>query len=74
MFPSFSGARGYLFLAREVRRGAAPNPDEFEEIDVVAVPAEALREDLAAPTPRYVTDVNSALALHLALARLGGQR
>jgi 8-oxo-dGTP pyrophosphatase MutT (NUDIX family) len=74
VFPSFSGARGYLFLAREVRRGAAPNPDEFEEIDVVAVPAEALREDLAAPTPRYVTDVNSALALHLALARLGGQR
>jgi ADP-ribose pyrophosphatase len=74
VFPSFSGARGYLFLAREVRRGAAPHPDEFEEIDVAAVLAEELREDLAAPTPRYVTDVNTALALHLAFARLGGQR
>jgi 8-oxo-dGTP pyrophosphatase MutT (NUDIX family) len=74
VFPSFSGARGYFFLAREVRRVTAPHPDEFEEIDVVAVPIGDLRQDLGAAAPRYVTDVNSALVLELALARLGGGR
>ena len=72
VFPSFSGARGYFFLAREVRRVAAQHLDEFEEIEVVAVPLEELRRDLAAPAPRYVTDMNSALVLHRALARLDG--
>jgi ADP-ribose diphosphatase len=74
VFPSFSGARGYFFLAREVQRVTAPHPDEFEEIDVVAVPVEDLRQDLRASAPRYVTDVNSALVLQLALARLAGER
>jgi 8-oxo-dGTP pyrophosphatase MutT (NUDIX family) len=74
VFPSFSGARGYFFLARAVRRVAAPHPDEFEEIDVVAVPVDDLRRDLGAAAPRYVTDVNSALVLQLALARLAGER
>ena len=74
VFPSFSGARGYFFLARDVRRVTAPHPDEFEEIDVVAAPLEELRQDLTAAAPRYVTDVNSALALHWALARLGARR
>ena len=60
--------------ARDVRRVTAPHPDEFEEIDVVAVPAEDLRQDLGTAAPRYVTDVNSALVLKLALARLGGER
>ena len=74
VFPSFSGARGYFFLAREVRRVTEPNPDEFEEIEVVTVPIEELRQDLSAAAPRYVTDVNTALVLQLALARLGGGR
>jgi hypothetical protein len=52
----------------------APHPDEFEEIDVVVVPVEDLRQDLGASAPRYVTDVNSALVLQLALARLAGER
>ena len=72
VFPSFSGARGHYFLARGVERVAATNPDEFEEIEVVSVPVEDLRRDLAAAAPRYVTDANSALALHRALARLDG--
>lgn len=72
VFPSFSGARGYFFLARGVRRVAGQHLDEFEEIEVVSVPVEELRRDLAAAAPRYVTDVNSALALHRALARLDG--
>ena len=49
VFPSFSGARGYFFLARGVRRVAAPHPDEFEEIEVVAVPLDELRQDLGRP-------------------------
>jgi ADP-ribose pyrophosphatase len=73
VFPSFSGARGYFFLARDVRPVAAPHPDEFEEIEVVTVPLAELRRDLGAASPRYVTDVNSALALSLALSRLDGR-
>ena len=71
MFPSFSGARGSFFLARGVRHVAAPHPDEFEVIEVVAVPLDQLRQDLGQAAPRYLTDISSALALELALARLG---
>lgn len=71
VFPSLSGARGHFFLARGVRQVAAPRPDEFEEIDVVRVALEELRQDLAAASPRYLQDISSALALALALARLG---
>jgi ADP-ribose pyrophosphatase len=71
VFPSLSGARGSFFLARGVRRVAAPHPDEFEEIEVVSVPLAELRQDLGEATPRYVTDISSALALELALSRLG---
>ena len=74
VFPSLSGARGHFFLARSVQRVAGPHPDEFEEIDVVPVPLGHLREDLGRATPRYVTDVSSALALELALPRLGQRR
>jgi ADP-ribose pyrophosphatase YjhB (NUDIX family) len=72
VFPSFSGARGYFFLALGVRRVTSPRPDEFEEIEVVSVPLDELRQDLTAAAPRYVTDVSSALALGLALPRLDG--
>jgi ADP-ribose pyrophosphatase len=72
VFPSLSGARGHFFLARDVRRVAAPHLDEFEEIEVVPVPLDELRRDLGSGTPRYVTDVSTALALQLALARLKG--
>jgi hypothetical protein len=50
---------------------AAPHPDEFEEIEVVPVPLDQLRQDLGQAAPRYLTDISSALALELALARLG---
>jgi hypothetical protein len=36
----------------------------------VAVPLGELRQDLGAATPRYVTDISSALALALAFPRL----
>src|SRR5262245_21967225 len=71
VFPSLSGARGYFFLAPDVRRVTAPRPDEFEEIEVVSVPLDELRRDLGAASPRYVTDVSSGLALQLALTHLG---
>jgi 8-oxo-dGTP pyrophosphatase MutT (NUDIX family) len=71
VFPSLSGARGSFFLARSVRRVAAPHPDEFEEIEVVSVPLDQLRQDLGQAAPRYLTDISSALALELALSRLG---
>jgi 8-oxo-dGTP pyrophosphatase MutT (NUDIX family) len=73
VFPSLSGARGHFFLARSVQRVGRPHPDEFEEIEVVSVPLDDLRRDLGAASPRYVTDVSSALALGLALPRLDGQ-
>jgi 8-oxo-dGTP pyrophosphatase MutT (NUDIX family) len=73
VFPSLSGARGHFFLARGARRVTAPRPDEFEEIEVVPVSLDELRRDLAAPTPRYVTDISTALALVLALPRLDGR-
>ena len=73
VFPSLSGARGHFFLARGVRRVAAPRPDEFEEIEVVPVPLGDLRQDLGATTPRYVTDISSALILGLVLPRLDGR-
>jgi ADP-ribose pyrophosphatase len=72
VFPSLSGARGHFFLARGARRVTAPRPDEFEEIEVAPVPLDELRHDLAVPTPRYVTDISTALALVLALPRLDG--
>jgi hypothetical protein len=53
---------------------SSPEPDEFEEIEVVPVALDELREDLRAAAPRYVTDVSSALALRIALARLAGSR
>jgi 8-oxo-dGTP pyrophosphatase MutT (NUDIX family) len=71
VFPSFSGARGSFFLARGVRHVAAPHPDEFEEIEVVPVPLDQLRQDLGQAAPLYLTDISSALALELALSRLG---
>jgi 8-oxo-dGTP pyrophosphatase MutT (NUDIX family) len=74
VFPSFSGARGHFFLARGVERVTSPEPDEFEEIEVVPVAVDELRRDLQAAAPRYVTDVSSALALGLALSRLDGGR
>jgi 8-oxo-dGTP pyrophosphatase MutT (NUDIX family) len=74
VFPSLSGARGHFFVARGVQRVTRPHPDEFEEIDVVSVPLEDLREDLGRAAPRYVTDISSALALELALPRLGSRR
>jgi ADP-ribose pyrophosphatase len=70
VFPSLSGARGHFFLSRGVEPVTAPEPDEFEEIEVVAVAVDELRQDLRAAAPRYVTDVSSALALGLALSRL----
>jgi 8-oxo-dGTP pyrophosphatase MutT (NUDIX family) len=72
VFPSLSGARGHFFLARHVRLVAAPHLDEFEEIEAVPVPLDELRRDLGATTPRYVTDVCTALGLQLALARFKG--
>ena len=74
VFPSLSGARGYFFLARDVQRVALPHPDEFEEIEVVPVSLDELRHDLRAPTPRYVTDISTALALALAFPRLAVRR
>jgi 8-oxo-dGTP pyrophosphatase MutT (NUDIX family) len=73
VFPSLSGARGHFFLSLAVRRVTSPRPDEFEEIEVVSVPLDELRQDLTAPAPRYLTDVSSALALGLALPRLDGR-
>jgi 8-oxo-dGTP pyrophosphatase MutT (NUDIX family) len=78
VFPGLSAARGHAFLARDVRRVAEPRPDEFEEIEVVAVSLDVLRAELAgndqAPdTGRYLLDVSSNLALRLALARLDGR-
>jgi ADP-ribose pyrophosphatase len=70
VFPSLSGARGHFFLARGARRVTTPEPDEFEEIEVVPVPLAELRRDLGAAAPRYVTDISSALALTLAVQRL----
>jgi 8-oxo-dGTP pyrophosphatase MutT (NUDIX family) len=73
VFPSLSGARGHFFLASDVRLVGAPHLDEFEEIEVVPAPLDELRRDLGATTPRYVTDVSSALALQLALARIAAR-
>lgn len=79
VFPGLSGARGHVFLARDVRRVAEPRPDEFEEIEVVTVPLEALRAELAAAAQgraeaaRHLGDVSSTLAVRLALARLDGR-
>ena len=50
---------------------AVPHPDEFEEIEVVPVALDKLRQDLGSAEPRYLTDISSALALELALSRLG---
>jgi len=72
VFPSLSGARGSFFLVQDVLPVGAPQPDEFEVIEVVRVPIDELRLDVGAATPRYVTDVSTALGLRLALARLGG--
>jgi ADP-ribose pyrophosphatase len=74
VFPSLSGTRGHFFLARNVRFVAAPHPDEFEEIEVVAVPFDELRRDLGTAAPRYVTDVSTALGLQLAFTRMGERR
>jgi ADP-ribose pyrophosphatase YjhB (NUDIX family) len=74
VFPSLSGARGHFFLARDVRRVAAPRPDAFEAIEMVSVSLDELRRDLEATATggaRYLSDVSSALALGLALSRLG---
>jgi predicted nucleic acid-binding Zn-ribbon protein len=43
-----------------------------KEIEAVPVPLDELRRDLGATTPRYVTDVCTALGLQLALARFKG--
>ena len=37
------------------------------------MPLDQLRQDLGQAAPRYLTDISSALALELALARLGEQ-
>lgn len=71
VFPSLSAARGHFFLARGARPVADPRPDEFEEIEIVPVPLDALRGELGTGTPRYLLDISSALALGLALDRLG---
>ena len=72
LFPSFAGARAHFFLARDVRPAGAPHPDEFETIEVRAVPLAELRADGESPAPRHLTDVCSRLGVALALARLDG--
>jgi ADP-ribose pyrophosphatase len=72
VFPSLSGARGHFFLARGAECVTSPRPDEFEEIEVVPVALDELRQDLGAAAPRYLTDISSGLALGLALPRLDG--
>jgi len=72
LFPSFAGARAHFFLARDVRPAGVPHPDEFETIEVRAVPLAELRADGKSPAPRHLTDVCSRLGVALALARLDG--
>jgi ADP-ribose pyrophosphatase len=40
--PSLKDNRAYLFLARSVKKTAAPDPDEHELVEVVRVPVEEL--------------------------------
>ena len=63
LFAGLSGSRAHFFLARDAAAVSAPHPDEYEEIEVMAVPlAEALP---------VVKDAPSALGLALAVSRLG---
>ena len=61
--------RGYVFLARQARRVAAPTPDDFEEIDVVLLDEPALRAALAGGG---ITMMPTACAVGLALIALHG--
>jgi hypothetical protein len=63
----------HAFLARDVVRTAEPRTDEFEEIQVEAVPLAELSRDHRESTWRHLRDVSSALAFALALERLDGR-
>jgi ADP-ribose pyrophosphatase YjhB (NUDIX family) len=73
VLPGLSGMAVHAFLVRGAARAAAPRLDEYEQIEIVAVPIESARRDLRERQGRYFRDVSSALAFALALDRLDGR-
>jgi ADP-ribose pyrophosphatase YjhB (NUDIX family) len=70
VLPGLSGMTVHAFLVVGAIRTSETRFDEYEQIDVVAVPLEAARRDLRGGKGRYFGDVSSSLALALALDRL----
>ncbi len=71
VLPGLSGMTIHPFLVRDAVKTTDARPDEFEQLDVVAVALAELRREYRGLAPRrYLRDVSSALALGLALDRL----
>jgi ADP-ribose diphosphatase len=68
--PSLSSMTTHAFLVPDAVKTATPRTDEFEQIEVVAVPLAELAAELRAGERRYLRDISSTLALSLALDRL----
>lgn len=70
LVPSLSSVRGHFFLARHPAKVAEPRLDEFERIEVVAIPLGEVKRDYRRSPRQYLVDVSSVLALGLAFDRL----
>jgi 8-oxo-dGTP pyrophosphatase MutT (NUDIX family) len=68
--PSLSAMTTHAFLMPDAVKTAEPRTDEFEQIEVVAVPLAELAAEFRGGPRRYLRDVSSTLALGLALDRL----
>jgi ADP-ribose pyrophosphatase YjhB (NUDIX family) len=72
VLPGLSGMTVHAFLVRDAVPAAAPRPDEFEQLEVVAVPLDDLAREYRGGERRHLRDVSSTVALGLALDRLAG--
>jgi 8-oxo-dGTP pyrophosphatase MutT (NUDIX family) len=72
VLPGLSSMTVHAFLVRAAVPTGALHLDEFEQIEVVAVPLDDLAREHRGGARRHLRDVSSALAFGLALDRLAG--
>jgi ADP-ribose pyrophosphatase YjhB (NUDIX family) len=70
VLPGLSSMTVHAFLVRDAVPTGALHLDEFEQIEVVAVPLDDLAREHRGAGRRHLRDVSSALAFGLALDRL----
>ncbi len=74
LVPDLSGARGHVFLARDVTPTAEPHPDPDEELEIETVRLDRLLAPAPGARDGYLDDAGSLVALSMARSHLEALR